>query len=355
MLILHKNLARAPEMISVEPVRHLRELQDTIDYQLVRPIAEGGMGRVYEGVQIGAHGFRKRVAIKLIREEYSAEEAFRKNFLGEAVLVADLIHSCIVQTYHLGEIYGQYYMVMEYVNGVNLEEFILQHRALGTEIPVEIACFIVSRVCRGLAYAHTKVGLDGQPQGIVHRDVNPRNIMLSLEGDVKLTDFGIAKAVNLMYNEEGRVIAGKDEYLSPEQAQREVTDARADLFSCGVVLSEMVCGRNIFEAVDNPQQTRANIVAMPLPHWPDHRHPLEPEVAAILDCALARSRAQRFEDAHEMLEALESHIYGQGYGPTCEKLSRYLDAIFANGKAYTEDLSRGHHSFGLTPRRSHSN
>lgn len=332
-------------------MNYLRELEDKISYKLVRPIAEGGMGCVYEGLQLGSDGFCKRVAIKLIREEYSAERAFRKNFLGEARLVADLIHNCIVQTYHLGEIYGQYYMVMEYVNGVNLEEFMLQHRALGTEIPVELACFIISRVCRGLSYAHVKRNLEGDPLGIVHRDVNPRNIMISFEGDVKLTDFGIAKALNLMYNEEGKVIAGKDEYLSPEQAQREVTDARADLFSCGVVLSEMICAQNIFEVPDEPEQTRANIVALPLPNWRDYRNPIAPEVSTILNRALERSRDRRFQTAEEMMRDLELSLYSHGYGPTSEKLARYLGALFANGKAYQDDTKRLANSFGLNPRR----
>lgn len=328
---------------------HLRELEDKLSYKLLRTIAEGGMGSVYEALQRGASGFQKRVAIKLIREEYSSEKAFRNNFLGEARLVADLIHNCIVQTYHLGEIYGRYYMVMEYVNGVNLEEFLLQHRALGNEIPVDLACFIISRVCRGLAYAHVKKDMQGHPLDIVHRDVNPRNIMISFEGDVKLTDFGIAKAINLMYNEEGKVIAGKDEYLSPEQAQREVTDARADLFSCGVVLSEMICSYNIFEVSDNAEQTRANIVAMPLPDWREIRDPIDPGVVEIMNTALERSRDRRYQTADEMMNALELNLYSHGYGPTSEKLARYVAALFENGKAYHDDTGRKNHSFGLSP------
>ena len=330
---------------------HLRELEDSITYELLRPIAEGGMGSVYEGLQRGLDGFRKRLAIKVIREEYSSIKAFRNNFPGEARLVADLIHNCIVQTYHLGESHGQYYMVMEFVNGINLEEFILQHRALGNEIPVELAAFIISRVCRGLAYAHTKKDREGNPLDIVHRDVNPRNIMISFEGDVKLTDFGIAKAFKLMYNEEGRVIAGKDESLSPEQAAREVTDARADLFSCGVVLSELICGYNPFESNETPEQTRANIVAMPLPQWSEIRRPLSDDISEILNRALERSREHRFDDAEATMQALEISLYSDGYGPTSEKLARYVSALFANGRAYADDVNAVKQStFGLNPR-----
>jgi len=229
-------------------VHKLKHIFNEIHYEMVRSIAEGGMGMVVEARQLGSDNFSKQVAIKLIREEYSSIPEFRSNFVGEARLVADLIHTNIVQTYHLGVIGGQYYMVMEFVNGKNLEEFIARHVETHQKVPVTLAVFILSRVCRGLAYAHQKRDLSGRLLGIVHRDVNPKNIMIAHEGDVKLTDFGIAKALDLMYNEEGEVIAGKDEYLSPEQAKCEVTDGRADLFAVGIVLAELLCGRNIFEA-----------------------------------------------------------------------------------------------------------
>lgn len=335
-------------MLTLSAVSHLRDLEDSIAYELIRPIAEGGMGRVYEASQKGAGGFSKRVAIKVIREEYSNLAAFRKNFVGEARLVSDLIHTCIVQTYHLGLLHGQYYMVMEYVDGVNLEEFILQHHALGEDIPIDWACFIISRVCRGLSYAHQKVGTDGRLLGIVHRDINPRNIMLSFEGDVKLTDFGIAKAVNLMYNKEGEVIAGKDEYLSPEQARREVTDARADLFSCGVVLAEMLCGGNIFEVQGDGRATRRNILEMPLPDFAEERDGLTNQLVQILVRALSRDKRHRYQSAAEMLTALEEFLYGDHYGPTCEKFATYLKTLFVDGKAYTDDVNPRDSSFGLS-------
>ncbi|MDP0498934.1 MAG: serine/threonine-protein kinase [Verrucomicrobiota bacterium JB022] len=330
---------------------HVKHLKDRLAYRLVRPLAEGGMGVVYEAEQQGAGGFRKRVAIKIIREEYSAVPEFRKNFVGEARLVANLIHTNIVQTYHLGEILGQYYMVMEFVAGMNLEEFILQHRALGQQVPVDLAAFIVSRVCRGLRYAHTKTDEQGENLGIVHRDVNPRNILIAYEGDVKLTDFGIAKAVNLMYNKEGDVIAGKDEYLSPEQARREVTDERADIFSCGVVLLELICGVNIFEA-ETGLRTRQNILSMSLPRIADYNRYCDRRLEAIVQRALARKREERYQTAQEMLTALELYLYSDGYGPTNEKLASYLQQIFADGKAYEDDVSRRPGSFGLSAPRT---
>ncbi len=300
------------------------------------------MGIVYEAEQKGAGNFVKRVAIKLIREEYSKIEEFRSNFIGEARLVADLIHTNIVQTYHLGEISGQYYMTMEYVDGINLEDFIQRHRDTNQLVPTDLAAFIVSRICRGLSHAHQRCDSSGRNLGIVHRDVNPRNIMLAREGDVKLTDFGIAKAFDLMYNEEGEVIAGKDEYLSPEQARREVTDARADLFSCTILLSEMILGENIFET-NREEATRKNILELSIPDFTELRPGIDPRLDDILQRGFKRDREKRYQSAQAMLTALEMFLYGDGYGPTNEKLAVYMSDLFddANGSHAAKRWNQG--------------
>lgn len=326
------------------PVSSLKHIFNEIHYEITRTIAEGGMGVVYEALQRGSGKFAKKVAIKLIREEFSAIREFRNNFIGEARLVADLIHTNIVQTYHLGEINSQYYMTMELVNGINLEEFIQRHRATQQQIPIEIAVFIISRICRGLGYAHTKKDDQGRLLGIVHRDVNPKNIMIANEGDVKLTDFGIAKALDLMYNVEGEVIAGKDEYLSPEQANYEITDARADLFGCGIVMAELLLGTNLFEA-DSPEETRENILEMPIPDFTALRPGIDEKLNTILHNAFKRPREDRYQSASQMLIALETYLYSDGYGPTNEKLALYLKDLFdADGHHASERWSAG-----LTP------
>ncbi len=294
-----------------------------VDYDLIRILAEGGMGIVYEARQKGADSFLKQVAIKVIREEFSAIKEFRDNFIGEARLVADLIHTNIVQTYHLGSSMGQYFMVMEYVNGLSLEDFFVRHLETEQHVPIDLAVFIVSRVCRGLAYAHQKCDANKRHLGIVHRDVNPKNILLSYEGDVKLTDFGIAKALDLMYNKEGEVIAGKDEYLSPEQARREITDHKADIFSCGIVLSELLLGYHYFEDID-PAITRQNIQHTPLPAFQELRPGIDESLNQILHKALARPKKDRYESAGDFLYALEHYLYSDNYGPTNEKLALYI-------------------------------
>lgn len=304
----------------------IKHIFNELHYEMTRTIAEGGMGVVYEALQRGAGGFTKVVAVKLIREEYSTISEFQKNFIGEARLVANLIHTNIVQTYHLGQIGGQYFMVMEYVSGVNLEQFLERHAALGRLMPVDIAVFIISRIARGLTYAHQKCDTEGRLLGIVHRDIGPKNIMIAHEGDVKLTDFGIAKALDLMYNEEGKVIAGKDEYLSPEQASYAVTDARADLFPLGIVLTELLLGRNIFRDADR-MISRQNILSMPIPRFSSLRREIDPKLEKILQKALQRDRDKRYQSAFEMLNELEVYLYSDGYGPTNEKLGAYLKSI----------------------------
>ncbi len=306
----------------------IKHIFNELHYEMTRTIAEGGMGVVYEALQRGAGGFTKVVAVKLIREEYSTISEFQKNFIGEARLVANLIHTNIVQTYHLGQIGGQYFMVMEYVSGVNLEQLLERHAALGRLMPVDIAAFVISRIARGLTYAHQKCDREGRPLGIVHRDIGPKNVMIAYEGDVKLTDFGIAKALDLMYNEEGKVIAGKDEYLSPEQANYAVTDGRADLFPLGIVLTELLLGRNIFRDADR-LVSRENILKMPIPRFGSLRAEIDPKLEVIIQKALQRDRDKRYQSAYEMLNDLELYLYSDGYGPTNEKLGAYLKTIMA--------------------------
>ena len=294
---------------------------------MTRKIAEGGMGVVFEAVQLGAGNFRKVVAVKIIREEYSAIEEFQNNFIGEARLVADLIHTNIVQTYHLGQVGGQYFMVMEFVKGVNLEQLLERHRQLGKPMPIDLAAFIVSRIARGLTYAHMKCDREGRHLNIVHRDIGPKNVLVALEGDVKLTDFGIAKALDLMYNEEGKVIAGKDEYLSPEQATYAITDARADLFPLGIVLTELLLGKNIFRSHDRTQ-SRRNILNMDIPRFSMIRSDIDPKLEAIIQRALQRDREKRYQSAYDFLTDLELYLYSDRYGPTNEKLGVYVKELF---------------------------
>jgi len=302
-------------------------IENQFRYEIVRQIYEGGMGVVYEAEQLGARQFVKRVAIKVINPPYARQKPFLENFIGEAKLVADLIHTNIVQTYHLGEAHGMAFIAMELIRGVNLEQFSGQLAAKGRRLPAELAVFIASRVARGLAYAHAKTDKDGAPLGIVHRDVSFKNVLIAFEGDVKLTDFGIAKARGFLTDQEGEVVAGKADYMSPEQADFQITDKRSDLFSTGVLLAHLLLGRNIFKAA-TPEESRQRILKWPIPDFRPLDERIDDPLHAILQRALARDVGRRYPTADELLYDLEHYIYHQGYGPTNETLGKFIRDLF---------------------------
>src|SRR5215467_2343096 len=297
------------------PFVALFSIQNQFQYEIVRKIFEGGMGVVYEAEQLGARGFVKRLAIKVIRQNYANQKQFIENFIGEAKLVADLIHTNIVQTYHLGEANGVYFIAMELIRGVNLEQFAQQLVDKKRVLPRELAVFIVSRVARGLAYAHAKTDKDGKPLGIVHRDVSFKNIMIAFEGDVKLTDFGIAKARGFLVDNEGEVVAGKADYMSPEQANFQIIDKRSDLFSAGVVLAHLILGKNIFKG-DSPEESRHRMMTLAIPDFRKKDERVDERLNQILHRALSRDLDKRYATGDELLYDLEHYIYHAGYGPT---------------------------------------
>ena len=309
-------------------------------YEIVRKIFEGGMGIIYEAEQHGARDFVKRVAIKVVRQSYANQQQFIDNFVGEAKLVADLIHTNIVQTYHLGEAKGIYFIAMELIRGVNIEQFAEQLRDKHRVLPIELAVFIASRVCRGLAYAHAKTDKDGKSLGLVHRDVSFKNIMIALEGDVKLTDFGIAKAKGFLIDNEGEVVAGKADYMSPEQADFQITDRRSDLFSLGVVLAHLLLGRNVFKG-NTPDDSRKNVMTMPIPDFSVIDPRIDARLNEILHKALARDLAKRYSDGAEMLYDLEHYIYHSGYGPTNETLGKMIRELFGQNTTLASNDAKG--------------
>ena len=302
-------------------------IQNEFRYEITRKIFEGGMGIVYEAEQHGSRDFVKRVAIKVIRPNFGSQKIFMDNFIGEAKLVADLIHTNIVQTYQLGEANGLCFIAMELIRGVNLEQFTHQLADKKRVLPKELAVFITSRVARGLAYAHNKADKDGKPMGIVHRDVSFKNIMIAFEGDVKLTDFGIAKAKGFLTDQEGEVVAGKPDYMSPEQADFQVTDKRSDIFSVGVVLAHLLLGRNIFKGA-TAEESRHRIMQQPIPDFRSLDPHIDDKLNDILHHCLARDLNHRYATADQLLTELEYYIYHSGYGPTNETLGKFIRELF---------------------------
>lgn len=288
-----------------------------LDYVILREVARGGMGVVYETLQCGIEGFSKRVALKVLLPALSS---LRSVFTAEAHLVADLVHENIVQTYNLGEVDDQLFITMEYIDGVSLKQLVVRHMELGSPLPVELATFVASRVARALEYAHSRRDpLTGRPLGIVHRDVCPANVLMTREGVVKLSDFGVAKvrARQLLADTDGNVLVGRARYMAPEQARLEETDARADLFSLGVILYELLT----CTAQGKPRGGMLLPIRMLNPEVPA-------ELAAILEAMTAREPGGRPASAGEVGLALEKYLYGGGYGPTNLTLKSHLEEVF---------------------------
>jgi eukaryotic-like serine/threonine-protein kinase len=315
-------------------------IENNFRYEIVRKIFEGGMGVVYEAEQLGTRDFVKRIAIKVVRQNYASQKSFIENFIGEARLVADLIHTNIVQTYHLGEARGMYFIAMELIRGVNLEQFAQQLTDKRRPLPRELAVFITSRIARGLAYAHAKTDKDGKPLGIVHRDVSFKNIMIAFEGDVKLTDFGIAKARGFLQDNEGEVVAGKADYMSPEQADFKITDKRSDIFSAGVVLAHLLLGHNIFKG-PTAEDSRQLIMKQSIPDFRELDKRIDDRLNEILHRALVRNLDKRYPTADELLYDLEHYIYHQGYGPTNETLGKFIRDLFGQNSPQAVQTVKG--------------
>ncbi len=314
----------------------LEELVDTTRFKLVKKLAEGGMGAVYEAKQLGAEGFEKTMAIKTILEDYSTNPEFVEMFIGEAKLVADLVHQNIVQIYQLGKVNNIYYIAMEYINGIDLGAFMDRHSELGVELPVDMATFLISRVCRGLEYAHAKSDSNGHPLGVVHRDISPGNIMMTWEGVVKITDFGIAKAKKLMKDREGEVLLGKIQYMSPEQAEFKQTDGRSDIFSLGVVMYELLSGQQLF-AEENTIVALRNISVKTIPSIRTINPRVPEDVERLLNKALERDKNKRYQTAGEFGYDLEYYMYHNRFGPTNVTLEKYLAKLFPDKRKKKDD------------------
>src|SRR5260221_4014488 len=280
-------------------------------YQIVERIAAGGMAEVYGGESAGVEGFRKKVAIKRVLPQLSANREFINMFLDEARLGAYLSHSRCVQVFDIGQGGGSHFIVMEYVDGADLQgvlEFLASQKKL---MSVETACLIAMGICEGLSYAHQACDHEGKPLHIVHRDISPHNVLLTRFGEVKLVDFGLAKASSHLVEEDTDIVKGKFGYLAPEVTLGQSSDHRVDIFAAGILLWEMLAGRRLFRGesdVDTFKLVRATEV-------PDVRQ-IRPEgtdrLAAVLARALARDPKERYGQADELARDLSVILIAAG-------------------------------------------
>lgn len=276
-------------------------------YILLKEIEMGGMAAVYLAKARGIGGFEKFLAIKRIFPQLSRSEDFVEMFITEARIASELNHSNISHIYDLGQEEGDYFIAMEYIHGKDTFRLLRRCKQQSRSVPVPLACYIVQQTLQALDYAHRKRDHSNNPMNIVHRDVSPRNVLISYEGQVKLIDFGIAKASVQNSHTRAGTIKGKVNYMSPEQARGEEIDARSDLFSVGLLLYELLFQVKLFKG-STEIHTLELIKECQLPDFRKHYPDLPEELELILTRALARDRAQRFQNAQEFLHELNQYL-----------------------------------------------
>ncbi|MBM4357796.1 MAG: serine/threonine protein kinase [Deltaproteobacteria bacterium] len=299
-------------------------------YTLLRELASGGMAKVYLAIQRAVAGFEKLVVVKRILPELARDPNFVEMLLAEARTAATLNHPNVVQTFDVGEHEGTYFIAMEYINGEDVRSIVrgMKNKNV-SEIPLEHTLTIITGMCAGLAYAHEKRGLDGEPLDIVHRDISPQNVLITFTGDVKIVDFGIAKSSEAAVGEKTTAgqLKGKVPYMSPEQARGEEIDHRSDIFALGIMLFELTTGRRLFKAKSDYDTLRLICdreyprPSQLLPEYP-------PALEAIVMRALEKDRDTRYQSARDMQADLEAFIREEKIAASTVSLSTWMNFLF---------------------------
>lgn len=296
-------------------------------FRLLREIARGGMATVYEAEQLGAAGFSKRMAVKIIHERFAEHPEWLQLFIDEAKLSANLVHGNIVQIYQLGNSDRGPFIAMEYIKGITLRTLINTHRARREPLPMDVAAYCASRVCRALDFAHHFVNDEGDRLEIVHRDVSPGNVMLTWDGHVKLADFGIAKARTMVDPSATRpLLLGKKHYMSPEQLVGKSVDWRADIFSMGVVLFELFALRSLFTE-DETLAAIEEVVLGPTPDLLPLLPSVDSSVRGIIAGAIHKDPGAR-PKAAALGQSLDTWCSARGTPGSPERLQAHLAELF---------------------------
>ena len=300
-------------------------------WQLLERIAVGGMAEIFKAKQSGAHGFEKTVVIKRILPNLASDPEFLAMFVDEAKLQCALEHPKIVQVFEFGEVNDQYFIAMEYVDGMDSLGLLraCAHRRL--RLPVRLAVHIAAETLDALAYAHDKRGADGRPLGLVHRDISPSNILLARRGDVKLGDFGIARAAERerQSKTQAGTLKGKYGYMAPEQVVGGDLDARADIFAVGIVLAEMLMGRRLFTA-PNDLDVLLMVRDARLERLDRYGADIPTPLRAILDKLLSKDLEGRYQRAEQAREALYDFLFDSRQRVTNADLSAFFDTLDAD-------------------------
>ncbi|MDH5671723.1 MAG: protein kinase [Myxococcales bacterium] len=305
-------------------------------YQLLEQLARGGMAEVFKAKAHGVEGFEKVLVIKRILPELSENPRFVEMFINEAKIAVTLSHANIVQVFDLGMAEGSYFIAMEYVAGFDLAKVLKRLRKAKRTLPPEVAVFIASELAKGLDYAHRRRDSEMRPLNIVHRDVSPQNLLLSFEGEVKLTDFGIAKARTVVQAvTELGVVKGKYAYMSPEQLTGGQLDPRTDIFSAGTLLYEALAGKNPFQAESNYDTLRRIREGTPTP-LEEAVPGLPLDIGRIVRRAMATRIEERYQSAGDFYEDLIQYLYSTGRRVSARDVAEQLSALRGSFEAPPE-------------------
>ena len=307
-------------MPEIEPMRFGK-------YLILDKIATGGMAELHQAKITSVEGFEKLVAIKRILPNLTQDNNLVDMFIDEAKLAAMLTHQNIVQIYDLGSMEGAYFIAMEYIHGKDLRIVSNKGQEISRPLPLEYAIYITCRICSGLDYSHNFKDFQGNPLKLIHSDISPQNILITYEGDIKIVDFGIAKAAKKTSDTKEGLIRGKVAYMSPEQAAGETIDHRSDIFSTGILLYEMVTGKRMFEG--------SNLKVLDRVRQADFKAPeeiitdLHPQLSEVLRLALAKTPSRRYKSCAAMRADLEECLSSFSVRPSAEGLSQYMKDLFA--------------------------
>ena len=326
------------------------------NYKIESLVAEGGMARIYKAKTQGVGGVQKTVALKCLKGVLQEDDSFVQMLRDEALITVRMTHKNICQVYGLEHEGDTYFMVMEYVDGISLASLSRYLFSQNRVFPIEAAVFIAMEVCSGLSYAHRMLDDDGESLMIVHRDVNPQNICISKEGEVKLIDFGIAKAHKISQETQSGTIKGKFNYMSPEQARGERVDQRTDVFALGAVLYEMLTGHMLYplsldDARLRTKSRMADFVPIEtyLPDIPD-------KLRRIVNKALTRDINQRFATSRDFLLALSKFFHDSCKVYDSLNLSMLVEKYLAScSSEKNEHISSPHPKVSLHPEDEYIN
>ncbi|MDP2345425.1 MAG: protein kinase [Deltaproteobacteria bacterium] len=302
------------------------------NYSLLKLLARGGMGEIYLARTQGITGFEKYYAVKKLLKKFTHDNDVGGRFVDEAKLGARLQHPNIVQVYDLGRVSEELYMATEFVDGFDLRRVLRFCHEKKKRIPLDIALFIVREVLSGLAYAHRQVDAEGQSINLIHRDISPQNVLVSFEGEVKIIDFGLAKSTQRSQETQANVLLGNFGYMSPEQARGQILDVRTDIYSCGIVLFELVTGTKRF-VEENPLKL-LEMVARPTPIMPSDRVPSAPKALdKIYAKATSHEKDSRYPTAEAFRDDVTTALHRLNPRASRENLAQFLNHLFLGGQA----------------------